>query len=77
MTGFWRLSIIWGVRSVMVKSCREIAKDIEDLKDNLKQNKLFKKSSEYDSERKKCDSNNVNEMCSGCYCWKIMKEYNL
>ena len=59
----------------MVKSCREIANDIEELKRKLQQNKLIEMSIADFSERKKCQSNNTTEMCVDCNCWKNVREY--
>jgi hypothetical protein len=61
----------------MVKSCREIAEEIDILKRNLQQNKNIKNSYEYFSERRKCNSNTATEMCANCNCWKNVKEYNI
>ncbi len=54
----------------MVKSCGEIAKDIDELKRKLQQNRLIEITLADISERKKCESNNVLEICINCNCWK-------
>ena len=59
----------------MVKTCREIAKEIDELKRILKQNKLIEMSIIGLSDRKKCESNNATVMCANCNCWKNAKEY--
>lgn len=59
----------------MVKSCREIAKEIEELKTKLQLNKLFEITLADFSERKKCESNSATIMCANCTCWKSAREY--
>ena len=57
----------------MIKSCREIAEDINDLKRKLQQDRMIKRSSDYFADRRKCDSNNASDICSYCICWKSQK----
>lgn len=59
----------------MVKSCREIAKEIDELKKNLQQHRLLEITLADFSERKKCESNNALVMCANCTCWKSAREY--
>lgn len=59
----------------MVKTCREIAKEIDELRKTLQQNKLLEMSMVSLSDRKKCESNNATVMCTNCNCWKSAKEY--
>lgn len=59
----------------MVKSCREIAKEIEDLRRKLQQNKMIELALVDLSERKKCSSSNASVMCCNCDCWKSAREY--
>jgi hypothetical protein len=61
----------------MVKSCREIQKDIEELKRKLQQNRLIEFTLLEMAEHKKCQSNNASDMCLKCNCWKSVKEYIL
>jgi hypothetical protein len=59
----------------MIKSCREIAEEIEELRKDLQKNKLIQLSSVDFSERKKCESLNATSVCSNCNCWKSAREY--
>lgn len=59
----------------MVKSCKEIAKEIDQLKLKLQQNKLIEMTLAELADRKKCESTNANVMCSNCDCWKSAREY--
>ncbi len=59
----------------MIKTCREIARDIEELKRKLQQNRLIDMTLADFSERKKCKSNTATEMCANCNCWKSVREY--
>ena len=75
MNGLLKQNITWEERkSNMVKSCREIEKDINDLKRKIQQNKLIEYALAGISERQKCDSNNTFEMCGDCHCWKIREK---
>lgn len=58
----------------MTKSCREIARDIEELKRKLQQNRLIEMALVDFSERKKCQSESPIVMCSNCNCWKGVRE---
>lgn len=59
----------------MVKSCREIAKEIDELRRKLQQNKMVEMTLADISEKKRCESNNSSVMCSNCDCWKCTREY--
>lgn len=59
----------------MIKSCREIAEEIEDLRRDLQKDKLLQLSSVDFSERKKCESTNTSAMCSNCNCWKSARDF--
>jgi hypothetical protein len=59
----------------MVKSCKDIAKEIDELKRSLQQNKLVEMTLAEIADRKKCESNSVVDMCSNCVCWKSAREY--
>lgn len=55
----------------MIKSCREIALEIDNLKIKLQQNKLVEMTLADISDKKKCTVNDSSIMCSNCNCWKI------
>lgn len=59
----------------MVKSCKELAKEIEELKENLKQSRTNYSSIRSNSDKKLCESINPTTMCSNCDCWKSAREY--
>jgi hypothetical protein len=58
----------------MVKSCKEIAKDIEELRRKIQQNRLTEIVLAGIAERKRCESDSVFEMCKDCTCWKNVRE---
>lgn len=60
----------------MTKTCKEIARDIDELKRKLQQNKLVEMALADISERVKCQSNNASIMCANCNCWKGAREYS-
>lgn len=59
----------------MTKTCKEIARDIDELKRKLQQNRLIEMALADFSERVKCQSDNSSIMCSNCNCWKSVREY--
>jgi hypothetical protein len=58
----------------MTKTCKEIARDIEELKRKLQQNRLVEMALVDFFERKKCLSNIATETCLNCNCWKSVRE---
>lgn len=59
----------------MVKTCRELAKDIEKLKEKLRENRIIELTLADISDKKRCESNNASSMCRDCNCWKSAREY--
>lgn len=59
----------------MVKSCREIAKEIEALREKLRENRIIELTLADISDKKKCESSNASSMCKNCNCWKNVREY--
>ena len=60
----------------MIKSCREIQEEIDELKRKLQQDKMINRSMKYFSESRKCASNNADVICNNCNCWKNAREYS-
>lgn len=59
----------------MVKSCNEIAKEIESLRVDIKTNKVINVVLDDLVEEKKCESPSAFVMCTNCNCWKMTREY--
>lgn len=55
-----------------MKTCRDIAIDIENLRNRFRNNKTI--SLTENSERKKCESPSVLNICIQCNCWKLNYE---
>lgn len=58
----------------MVKSCREIAEDINELRKKIRQDRLTEMALADFSARKKCESPEVLIICTNCNCWKIYND---
>ena len=58
----------------MVKSCNEIAKEIENLRFEIKTNKAVNVILDDLVEKQKCDSPSARIMCNYCNCWKLVKD---
>ncbi|QMP83865.1 MAG: hypothetical protein [Caudoviricetes sp.] len=56
----------------MVKSCREIAEDIDELRRKIQQDKFTEMVFADFSERTKCKSSDFSVMCKKCNCWKAV-----
>lgn len=56
----------------MVKSCREIAEEIDELRRKNQQNRLINMSLVIISETKMCRVDNPKQKCSQCNCWKAV-----
>jgi len=55
----------------MIKSCKEIAKDIDELKRKIQQDRLTEMALADFSDKKKCNTPDVLIICNNCNCWKI------
>lgn len=58
----------------MIKSCKEIAKDIEELKRKIQQDRLTEMALADFSDKKKCKSPDILIICNNCNCWKIYND---
>ena len=56
----------------MVKTCREIAEDIDELRRKIQQDRLTEMALADFSERKKCKAPDVLIICNKCKCWKVV-----
>lgn len=56
----------------MVKSCREIAEDIDELRRKIQQDRLTELALADFSERKKCKNTDGLITCKKCICWKAV-----
>jgi hypothetical protein len=55
----------------MTKSCKEISKDIRDLKEKIQTSKWINVLDKEISDKIKCNSDNAYEVCKNCKCWKV------
>lgn len=60
----------------MVKSCREIAEDINELRRKIQQDRLTEMALADFSERNKCKAPDVLIICNNCNCWKVYNDKN-